>query len=189
MAGNSNSGRKAKPLHLKVVEGTASASDFAAAQAASDALPTEVPPCPSHLTGPARHEWFRITKLLERLHLVTALDRNELAVYCQAWADWKFAREKIAAAYAADRRACAESGRDASLAERGYVDGTPSGYKQISVWQQIAARAEASMRTSAAHFVFTPATRARLLEAARQPGLFDGADASPQQAAASYFTR
>jgi hypothetical protein len=42
------------------------------------------------------------------------------------------------------------------------------------------------MRASAAHFGFTPATRARLLEATRQPGLFDG---SPQDAAASYFSR
>jgi len=160
---------------LKVIDGSASRAEFEAAQAASGQLPTEIPPCPSRLTGPARVEWFRITALLARLHLVTALDRNELAVYCQAWGDWCLAREKIAEAYAADQRC-----------EGGYVDRLPSGYRQLGVWQQMAARAETTMRQSAAHFGFTPATRARVLENARQPGLFDP---TPAGDAADYFTR
>lgn len=147
MAGNRNSGRKALPVNVHLLRGNPSkksASELSASSQAS-AVQVSLPPCPMFLTPDAKSEWKRIAKDLLALGMVSSLDRAELAVYCQAWADWKYARQKIA-----------------DMQDRGYVEPTPSGYKQMSAWMQVANRAEERMRTAGGAFGFSPSARSKL---------------------------
>ena len=156
MAGNANSGRQPKPNHLKVVEGTASKSEFEAAKAVDELLPTCDPGAPDFLTDEARAEWDRVIADAMAIAHVKSIDRAQLAIYCQAWSDWAFARRQIA-----------------ELGERGFVETTPSGYRQISSWMQVANRAEDRIRAFGDQFRFSPTARAKAGIAAAQPGLFD----------------
>ncbi|MES2126665.1 MAG: phage terminase small subunit P27 family [Pseudomonadota bacterium] len=159
MAGNSNSGRRPLPATVHAIRGNPSkksAAELAAARGSKPVDPaTAAPSCPDFLTVDAKAEWRRIINDLVTLGVVTKIDRGELAVYCQAWGDWKFARKKIT-----------------ELQEAGFVESTPSGYKQISAWMQVANRAEDRMRTSGSSFGLNPAARTRLQVRVPQGELF-----------------
>lgn len=147
MAGNRNSGRRALPANVHALRGNPSKkSAHELHDNSAPSLNAEAPPCPSFLTKDAKAEWKRIVQDLVTLGLMTKVDRGELAVYCQAWADWKHAREKIAAAEG----------------DTGHIMNTPSGYKQMSVWLQIANRAEERMRQAGNSFGLNPSARAKL---------------------------
>lgn len=175
MAGNSNSGRKALPATIHLLRGNPSKkseAELASAakinNPANTALSVEIPPCPAFLSKDAKIEWKRIAKDLVVLGMVSALDRAELAVYCQAWADWKQARERID-----------------GLGEIGMIDETPNGFKQVGVWMQIANRAEERMSKAGSAFGFSPSARSKLGQPASPQGeLFPNEQA---KAAAKYF--
>lgn len=146
MAGNRNSGRKPLPANVHMIRGNPSKkSAYELEGSGQQQLPAEIPPCPAFLHKDAKAEWKRITKDLQTLGLISKLDRGELAVYCQAWSDWKRAREKIA-----------------EMEDAGFVEMTPSGYKQMSVWMQIANRAEERMRKAGGSFGLNPSARSSL---------------------------
>ncbi|SDF69521.1 phage terminase, small subunit, putative, P27 family [Onishia taeanensis] len=148
MAGNRNSGRKALPANVHALRGNPSkkaSHELTGGHGDQPQVAAEIPPCPAFLTKDAKGEWKRIAKDLQTLGLISKLDRGELAVYCQAWADWKVAREKIAA-----------------LEDSGFVETTPSGYKQMSAWMQLANRAEERMRKAGNSFGLNPSARASL---------------------------
>jgi len=157
MAGNQNSGRKNLPVSVHLIRGNPSKKAFSDLKQnhVQWELVSDVPTCPPELDEIAREEWDRITPDLYKLGVIKTFDQGELAVYCQAYADWKYARRKVSA-----------------LKEEGYVDITPSGYKQMSVWLQIANRAEERMRASGASFGFTPAARQRIQLPVAQADLF-----------------
>jgi len=171
MAGNSNSGRRAVPATVHAIRGNPSKKSAAELADAMSKRPidpaTAAPACPDFLTPDAKAEWRRIINDLVTLGVVTKIDRGELAVYCQAWGDWKHARKKIA-----------ESN------DAGYVDMTPSGYKQMGVWMQIANRAEDRMRTAGNSFGLNPAARTRLEVRVPQGELFPNDEKTK---AAGYF--
>lgn len=169
MAGNSNSGRRAVPANVHLIRGNPSkksATELAHAGQSMQA-PIEAPKCPAFLTADAKAEWKRIAEDLVSLRVLSNLDRAELAVYCQAWADWKRAREKIA-----------------ELGEKGFVENTPSGYKQIAAWMQLANRAEERMRTAGASFGLNPSARSRITPQSPQGELFPNEE---KDKAAKYF--
>ncbi|MFT0137291.1 phage terminase small subunit P27 family [Alcanivoracaceae bacterium MT1] len=145
MSGNRNSGRRPLPGNVHLLRGNPSKKGATEITGAAPAPKTEAPPCPSWLSKEAKAEWRRIVKDLVTLGLVAKIDRAELSVYCTAWADWKVAREKIA-----------------EMEEDGYVMSTPSGYKQMSVWMQVANRAEERMRAAGNSFGLNPSARAKL---------------------------
>lgn len=149
MAGNQNSGRRSVPATVHAIRGNPSKlSNAELAEAATRKpvdLATAAPACPDFLTADAKTEWRRIINDLVMLGVVTKIDRGELAVYCTAWADWKYARKRIA-----------------ELKDSGFVESTPSGYKQMSAWMQTANRAEDRMRTAGASFGLNPSARMRL---------------------------
>lgn len=171
MAGNGNSGRRPLPASVHMLHGNPSkksAADLAAAASTAPEAPTvKAPACPDFLTPDAKVEWKRIVDDLVVLGVVTKIDRAELAVYCQAWGDWKFARKKIA-----------------EMKESGFVESTPSGYKQISAWMQVANRAEDRMRTAGASFGLNPSARSRLDVRVPQGELFPN---EQKDKAAKYF--
>lgn len=107
---------------------------------------------PAHLTAEARREWRRVLPELERLGLLTVVDRAALAGYCQAYARWVEAEEK--------------------LSEYGMVGVTPSGYVQQLPYVSIAQKQLDLMRRFAAEFGFSPASRSRVSTA-------DTAEADP----------
>ena len=47
-----------------------------------------MPTCPAELSDAARQEWRRVGKDLQRLGLLSNIDRAGLAAYCEAWAQW-----------------------------------------------------------------------------------------------------
>lgn len=85
------SGRKPKPNHLKVLSGSRRARD-------PKTLPTpnvEVPTCPSWLSAEAKAEWKRVVPELEKLKLLSKVDRAALASYCEAWSMLKAAQADV----------------------------------------------------------------------------------------------
>ena len=57
----------------------------------------EAPPePPDFLSGYAREEWQRVVIELYRLRLLTVLDINVLAAYCQSYGRWRTAEEALA---------------------------------------------------------------------------------------------
>ena len=85
-------GRKPRPAHLKLLEGNPGK------RRVNKALPKPRPvrpTCPSWLAPVAKYEWMRIAPDLERLGLLTIVDRAALAGYCQAFARWKEAEQAI----------------------------------------------------------------------------------------------
>ncbi len=169
MAGNFNSGRKPLPAALHLIGGNRSKKSAAELAGAGRPVvaPAAPPECPEFLSPDAREEWQRIVADLLVMGLLSRVDRAELAVYCQAWGDWKYAREKITA-----------------LGELGFSEMTPSGYKQMSVWMQISNRAEDRMRTAGASFGLNPSARMRLNVNPPQGELFPN---EPKETANKFF--
>jgi P27 family predicted phage terminase small subunit len=169
MAGNSNSGRRGVPATVHVLRGNPSkkSKDELAGATAPIDVKAAAPDCPSFLTKEAKAEWKRIVNDLVVLGILAKIDRAELAVYCQAYADWKYAREKIA-----------------ELQDAGFVEATPSGYKQMSAWMQTANRAEDRMRTAGASFGLNPSARQRLQVRPPQGELFPN---EVKETASKYF--
>jgi len=180
MAGNNNSGRRALPATVHLIQGNRSKKPISelTQSGVQWELVKDAPDCPAVLDEAAREIWDQLAPDLYLLGLINKLDQGELAVYCQAYADWQFARSMIAETRAAART---KTGKR----EAGYVDTTPSGYKQIGVWMQIANRAEERMRASGALFGLNPSARARVqLPAGGQGELFENGE---KAVAAKYF--
>lgn len=171
MAGNSNSGRKALPKNVHLLQGNRSKKS-AAELVDHNRPPVHVPDAPDHLSADALAEWQRVVPLLEAMGIIADLYRAPLAVYCQAWGRYVHAERKLA-----------EIGDDA------LVSTTPSGYKQIGVWLQVSNRAAEQMKTFAAEFGMTPSAINRVAGAAAQGDLFGfGKDGDKPQGAARFFT-
>lgn len=162
MAGNENSGRKPLPSLVHLINGNPSKKP---ASSLGDPgiqweLVRDAPGCPRHLSDYAKEEWDRIAPDLYMLGLINKLDQAELAVYCQAYGDWRHAREQVAVLN--------RKGGDG-----GYVDLTPNGFKQLGVWMQIANRAEERMRSAGGSFGLNPSARSKITLPANQGELFD----------------
>jgi P27 family predicted phage terminase small subunit len=143
-------GRKPKPTALKVLSGNPGKRP----------LPTEpelvraIPRCPRHLDGEARREWRRIAGELYEAGLLTRVDRAALAAYCQAWARWVEAEEKVR--------------------ELGAVVKTPTGCLMQNPWLGVANRALDEMRRFLVEFGMTPSSRTRVkVESPNEPDLAD----------------
>jgi P27 family predicted phage terminase small subunit len=147
-------GPKPLPANVHQLRGNPSKKPLAGLLDESLRVPVEIPELPSYLqyggSGPelameARSEWERITPHLERLGLVSAIDRAALANYCFYWALDVIAAKKLI-----------ELGDDA------LIEATPSGYKQIGVWLQIKNRASSALKIYLAEFGLSPSARSRV---------------------------
>ncbi|MBL6425909.1 MAG: phage terminase small subunit P27 family [Maritimibacter sp.] len=101
-----------------------------------------LPRCPSHLNDVAYKEWRRLATPLHEAGILTLADRSVLAAYCQAYARWVEAEEK--------------------LAETPSLLKTPSGYVQQSPWLAVANKQMELMGRFMAELGLTPAARSRL---------------------------
>lgn len=160
-------GPKATPTNLHVLRGNPGHKRLSTLLDDVVRPDVEIPERPDVLEGEAAVEWDRITPHLERLGLVSHIDRAALTAYCQAWGDYVWAQRRIKALNAED-----------ASGERGRIWDTPSGYKQISVLQQISNRALEQMKSFLAEFGMTPAARSRVTPGDPQLGL-PGVDKKP----------
>ena len=107
------------------------------------------PRCPGWLAPEARREWRRIVPELERIGLLTMIDRAALAGYCQAWAEWRAAVDYLAA--------------------EGYTFLTPNGYIQQRPEVAIGQKALGFVRAFCADFGLTPGSRSRMSVGVKEP--------------------
>ncbi|SDG08211.1 phage terminase small subunit P27 family [Sulfitobacter delicatus] len=101
-----------------------------------------LPRCPAHLSPVARKEWRRLATPLHDAGLLSLADRSALAAYCQAWARWVEAEERL---------------RETPMLIR-----TPSGYAQQSPWLNIANKQLEIMGRYMSELGLTPVARTRL---------------------------
>jgi phage terminase small subunit len=83
------------PFHLKALRGNPGKRALNKHEPAPSVMPS-VPEPPSFLDDVAAAEWRRVAPELHALRLLTALDLNPLAAYCQAFARWRQAEEALA---------------------------------------------------------------------------------------------
>jgi len=104
--------------------------------------PDAIPRCPDHLAPVAKVEWRRVARTLHAMGVLTAIDRAALAAYCQCYAKWAEAEQK--------------------LKETPPLLKTPSGYVQQSPWLGIANKQLELMGRYMAELGMTPAARSRV---------------------------
>ena len=131
--------RKPKPTALKVLEGNPGKRPI---NGREPKPPSSQPTCPSHLSPTAKAEWKRLAGTLNRIGLLTQVDRTTLAAYCQAYGKW----------VEAERR----------LAETPTLLKLPSGYIQVSPWVTISNKQLELMAKYMAELGITPSSRSRL---------------------------
>lgn len=148
-------GPKPQPPQLRLLTGNAGKKPLASLLDDVVRPDVEIPDCPAHLEGEARAEWERLTPHLQALGLISQIDRAALAGYCDTWGEYVWAAERIKALNA--------EASDAT-GERGRVWDTPSGYKQISVLQQIRNRALEQMKSFLSMFGMSPSDRSRVTQ-------------------------
>ena len=139
-------GRKPTPTAIKELEGNPGKRPL------NDAEPRpqkKAPACPKWLDAEAKKEWRRLAKTMEAMGVLTEVDMAAFAGYCQAYARWKQAEERIT--------------------DRGLVMRTPSGYAQQVPYISIAQQYLRLMNQFAEQFGLTPAARSRII-AGRENG-------------------
>ena len=104
--------------------------------------PTTGVACPDELSEEAKKEWSRLAPELERLGILTVVDRAALVAYCEAWADLLWALDEIK-----------RLGRSAT---------TDKGYEHTRAAVQIKTQAVKQLKELSAEFGFTPAARDRV---------------------------
>jgi P27 family predicted phage terminase small subunit len=133
-------GRKPTPSAIKALEGNPGK------RALNEREPRpekKAPSCPKWLEPEAKKEWRRLAKKMEALGVLTEVDMAAFAGYCQAYARWKQAEERIT--------------------DRGLVIRTPSGYPQQVPYISIAQQYLRLMNQFAEQFGLTPAARSRII--------------------------
>jgi P27 family predicted phage terminase small subunit len=132
-------GRKPKPTHLKLLQGTGRRR-----RNPREPRPRlSIPSAPRHLNPAARSEWRRLSEELHQLGLLTEIDRAALAMYCQAYGRWVFAEQKL---------------KDEKL----LIVKSPTDQPMQNPWLQIANRAMRQMHSLLAEFGMSPSARARV---------------------------
>jgi len=139
-------GRKPKPTRLRVLEGNPGKRPI---NGHEPKPPTDLPTCPAHLNPTAKAEWKRLARDLNRIGMLTMIDRAALAAYCQSYGRWVEAERK--------------------LKETPHLLRTPAGYVQQSPWLTIANKERELMARYMAELGLTPSSRSRL--SVQLPGL------------------
>ncbi|WP_297767776.1 phage terminase small subunit P27 family [uncultured Roseovarius sp.] len=101
-----------------------------------------LPRCPAHLSDTARKEWRRLATPLHAAGILTLADRAALAAYCQAYARWVEAEER--------------------LAETPTLLKTPNGHVQQSPWLSVANKQLELMGRYMSELGLTPSARRRI---------------------------
>ena len=148
-----HAGRKPKPTNIKILEGNPGKRPL---NKYEPKPLKKAPPCPKWLEPEAKKEWRRLAKTLEAMGVLTDADMAAFAGYCQAYARWKEAEERIT--------------------DRGLVIRTPSGYPQQVPYISIAQQYLKLMQQFAEQFGLTPAARSRIIAGSGEGKAVDDLD-------------
>lgn len=162
--GNIMPGPKPIPTHLKLIRGNPGKQ--AIATEPEPPVPENMPDPPPFLAGYALDEWWERGPQLVRLGLLTAVDIQTFAAYCQAYATWRSAVETL------NGMAERDPATHGLLVKR-ISDGNPTRNPLV----RIAGDAAADMVRFAGEFGLTPVARGRIGAAGYEPpppGKFDG---------------
>lgn len=85
-------GRPRKPTALKIRDGEKNKNRINRNEPKPE---VSRPTCPQHLSGAAKYEWRRIAPELEKLGLLSQIDRAALAAYCSAYGRWVEAENQL----------------------------------------------------------------------------------------------
>lgn len=140
-------GPKTKPTQLKLLSGTARKHRLNAHEPRPEPTAPEVP---DHLTPAARLEWERVIAQTVGHGIMTDLDREALAAYCQAYGRW------VAAETALARMA------EKDVITEGLIIRTKAGNAIQNPLVGAANKAMADMVRYAAEFGLTPSARTRV---------------------------
>ncbi len=92
-------GPKPHPTFLKIVRGNPGKRDLNHAEPKPRRV---IPDPPEELSEDAKKEWVRVVPELDRLGMLTTIDRTALSAYCQAFGRWMQAERKLAQMAARD---------------------------------------------------------------------------------------
>lgn len=109
-----------------------------------------VPEPPAYLSAYAREEWHRAAPELWHLGVLTTIDTTMFAAYCETYAHWRTAEEKLAGMAARDP------------VTDGLLIRTIAGDARQNPLVRIARNAAADLLMFAGQFGMTPAARARI---------------------------
>jgi P27 family predicted phage terminase small subunit len=98
---------------------------------------------PDWIDAEAKEEWLRLAPMLGRLGVLTETDTQALTAYCEAWATWKGATQKI---------------RQFGMV----IKGKDGEFPVVSPYVKIAHNALIQMRALLAEFGMTPSSRVRV---------------------------
>jgi P27 family predicted phage terminase small subunit len=135
------------PTHLRLLKGNPSKRPIPAEP--EPQIPENMPQPPAFLAPLAQDEWWTVGPELFRLGLLTSVDCAAFAAYCQAYADWRAAREVLASM--AERDAATHG-----LLVKRVSDGSAVRNPLLA----IAASAASDMVRYASEFGLTPLARA-----------------------------
>lgn len=136
----------------------------------------EIPSCPAWCWKEAKKEWKRITPELEQYGLISKVDRAALTLYCQAWAEFVFHKQRLSAdmTRAEAQRAEAEARGEIYKGGDGISVATPNGGFTYSHHWVCARRAEDQVNKFLAAFGMSPSARGRVRTSDnRQQTLFE----------------
>jgi P27 family predicted phage terminase small subunit len=146
-------GRKPKPSYLKILAGNPGRRPLNN----REPQPTrKTPACPGHLDREARIEWRRICKELDKVGLLTLVDRAVVAGYCQAWSRWVRAENM--------------------LRESGEVLESAEGGRYQNPWLAVANKALEQVHKFSALLGLDPSSRSRLKASPSAPANDDPAE-------------
>lgn len=133
-------GRKPTPTALKLVRGNPGKRPINDAEPAPPV--TDDLTCPEWLSAPAQEHWPAMAEQLRAAGLLTNIDHAALGLYCEAFARWKDANEKVV--------------------KLGAVVKSAHGYPIPSPYLQVANQAYAQMTRLLSEFGMTPSSRSRV---------------------------
>jgi len=111
--------------------------------------PLITPDCPRWLSQVGQREWRRVAPMLERSELLSEIDGTALALYCDAYARWRKARD--------------------ILAKKGLTFETNSGYVAQRPEVAIVNTAMQQIRQACTEFGMTPSSRGRMRLPSKTP--------------------
>ncbi len=163
MAGNANSGRPPVPAVVHLLTGNRSKKNGAEllAEATNPPVPVEAPPRPDWLDEDAAAEWDQLIPDLLALGLISRLDGQSLAQYCEAVCEYRRFTLLIR-----------DFNNSVATPRGGDVQTYRTGAKDLSIWRKLRNDAQRRADELGRQFGFTPMSRRGLKLQAPQGELF-----------------
>jgi P27 family predicted phage terminase small subunit len=157
---------KAKPAHLKLVEGRGNGRDSGGRKVAETPKFQRLPPeAPEWLPDEAAAEWARVVPELTRLELLKPVDRASLTAYCLTWQRLVDAQKLVAENRIVEVEAIKNADGDVvdavTLDGYGLLGKNSQGITRAP-WIAIIEAASKELRAWAAEFGFTPSAENKL---------------------------